>query len=161
MNKKIISIRIIENIHMESKSDIISNLTTISLLGGPVRQKFSPKVNVTCVECELNHNLTYCPRCNVSFCNFHIMPHFNYKTCISCDKDTCLGMMGILPNKSADRCFRCETSNTLTRLKSVSDELYDQSLEKGSLSEEIKEINNTVNSMYNSLHYGSPFVGKF
>lgn len=70
-------------------------------------------------------------------------------------------MMGMVHNKPTDRCFHCETSNILTKLKHVSDELYDQSVEKGLLSAEIKQSNQDINCLYNAKHYGSPFAGKF
>lgn len=114
-----------------------------------------------CVECELVHNLTYCGRCRALFCNFHILPHFDYKTCIDCNKDICVAMMGLVLNKPTDRCFHCETGYILTKLKHVSDELYDSSAEKGSLNDEIIQHNITVNSLYNAKYYGSPFAGKF
>lgn len=114
-----------------------------------------------CAECEFINNLTYCGRCRAAFCNFHILPHCDYKTCVSCNKDTCVAMMGLLLGKPTDKCFHCETGNILTMLKHLSDELYDDSKEKGLLNAKIIQHNIDVNSLYNAKYYGSPFAGKF
>ena len=143
---------------MESKPEILSNFT-MSL--DSFRPKSSSQLKGQCCECELTHNLTYCPRCRVMFCNYHILPHLDYRTCVGCGNDVCLAMMGMLLNKPTDKCFHCETSHILTKLKHVSDELYDLSIEKGSLSTEIKENNQNINHLYNAKHYSSPFASKF
>lgn len=143
---------------MESKSEITPNISETGNLANFIPQS---QLKGPCAECELTNNLSYCFRCKVSLCNYHVLSHLDYSTCVSCDNDVCLAMMGMLLDKPTDKCFHCETSFLLTKLKTISDELYDLSIEKGSLNTEIKRHNQDVNILHNAKHYGSPFASRF
>lgn len=116
-----------------------------------------------CVECGPNTvcNTHWCPRCQAPFCNFHILSHTEYKMCVDCGVDTCLEMMGLNSSKPTNRCFRCETKSLLSKLKNVSDYLYDVTSQNDTNRKAVEKHNKDVTMLYNAAHHGSLFSSKF
>lgn len=128
------------------------------------RTTTSTRTSNPCIECGPSTCSTthWCPRCQASFCNFHILSHTNYKMCVDCGVDTCLEMMGLEPGKPTNRCFKCETKSLLSKLKNVSDKLYDITSQNDSpMTKVVEQHNKDVTILYNAAHYGSSFSSKF
>jgi hypothetical protein len=74
-----------------------------------------------CVECD-SISTTFCERCGVHVCEFHLSTHLNSKICEICLRDTCEEMMesqGILDGYN-DRnvCFQCHAKIAFIKFSS-------------------------------------------
>lgn len=77
-----------------------------------------------CVECE-NTLTTFCKRCEVYVCEFHIQTHLNFKMCEICLTDTCDEMMNAQGVEGIEKhtdghngtvCFRCHAQRAFKEI---------------------------------------------